>query len=221
MNIDIKNVLETLCIDKTAKTASSLQVLNEIIKKYVADGGRDFSITTIGKLSAKYGGVGYQSIRKTSNKHFRSLIEAWAASCKTTTKKPSKTHTKTGKDYDLLPLIQDDALRTVFGYIIRERDRYKAEANFLKGMKEITIDMRPQSALGNHSSANVELIPSLVGLCTEPEIEALRYVASEDWLSKHKFTVTSRGAVIDEFEDEVMPNGFMLGLRKLLNDINE
>ncbi len=143
MKIDTEKILESLKSGKSPKTQKSLDTLNSILNEYYQNGKRDFSITTIGKVSSECGGLGYQSIRATANKHYRDLIEAWAAKAQTTTKKPTKKSGKrTGQDYQLLERIEDTALRAVFGQIIRERDRYKSEANMLKSQMDIVIAMR-------------------------------------------------------------------------------
>ena len=124
MTIDIESVLDTLKDGKTPKTQRSLEGLNTVLKDYFDAGKRDFSITTIGRISEENGGIGYQSIRATANKHYRDLIEAWAAKAQTTTKKPpSSPAKKSGQDYQLLERIDDTAVRALFGQIIRERDR--------------------------------------------------------------------------------------------------
>ena len=91
MDIDVNAILDTLKDGKSAKTQASLDKLNETLSSYYAEGKRDFSITTMGRVSAEAGGVGYNSIRATANKHYRDLIEAWAAKARTTTKKPPST----------------------------------------------------------------------------------------------------------------------------------
>lgn len=60
MNIVIDAVLETLKDDKTAKTAS-LNKLAQDPQVLLRFGGQGlFSITTIGRVSERNGGVGYQ-----------------------------------------------------------------------------------------------------------------------------------------------------------------
>ncbi len=116
MNIDTDAVLESLKDGKTAKTQSSLDTLNQTLKDYYESGARDFSITTIGRVSEENGGVGYQSIRATANKHYRDLIEAWAAKAKTTTKKPPVGPAKRPtQDHQLLERIDDTAVRAFSG----------------------------------------------------------------------------------------------------------
>lgn len=222
MQIDIDAVLETLKIGKTAKTQSSLDKLNETLKDYFDSGKRDFSITTIGRVSEEANGVGYQSIRATANRHYRDLIEAWAAKAQTTTKKPpSVAARKSGQDYQLLERIDDTAVRALFGQIIRERDRYKSEVNMLKNQTQIVIDKRPTTYTAPQSESTVELLPSLKGICSENEIKALQTVCTEEWLEKLGFKANALGQVKDELGTEILPRGFLTAIKKLLGEIDE
>ncbi|MDW1753565.1 gamma-mobile-trio protein GmtX [Vibrio sp. Vb2535] len=222
MDIDVNAILDTLKDGKSAKTQASLDKLNETLSNYYAEGKRDFSITTMGRVSAEAGGVGYNSIRATANKHYRDLIEAWAAKAQTTTKKPPSTKPRaSGQDYKLLERIDDTAVRALFGQIIRERDRYKSEANMLKNQTKIIIDKRPVSAPLAPSESAVELLPSLTGICSDNEIKALRTVCSDEWLEKLAFNANDLGQVKDEYGTEILPRGFLTGLRKLLGEVDE
>lgn len=222
MQIDINAVLETLKAGKSAKTQASLDKLNEALKAYYESGKRDFSITTIGRVSAEANGVGYQSIRATANKHYRDLIEAWAAKAQTTTKKPpSVAARKSGQDYQLLERIDDTAVRALFGQIIRERDRYRSEANMLKNQTQIVIDKRPTAYSEPQSDASVELLPSLKGICSDNEIKALQTVCTDEWLEKLGFQANKLGQVKDELGTEILPRGFLTGLKKILGEIDE
>ena len=88
MELDIDTILDDLKDGKATRTQASLDLLNRTLKAYYESGQRDFTITTVGRISSADGGVGYQSIRATRNEHFRRLIEAWAAKANTTIKKP-------------------------------------------------------------------------------------------------------------------------------------
>lgn len=222
MNIDVNAVLDTLKDGKSAKTQASLEKLNETLSSYYAEGKRDFSITTMGRVSAEAGGVGYNSIRATANKHYRDLIEAWAAKAQTTTKKPTLTKPRaSGQDYALLERIDDTAVRALFGQIIRERDRYKSEANMLKSQTKIIIDKRPISAPLAQSESAVELLPSLTGICTENEIKALQSICTDEWLDGLGFQANALGQVKDELGQEILPRGFLTGLKKLLGEVDD
>ena len=222
MNIDVNAILDTLKDGKSAKAQASLDKLNETLSNYYADGKRDFSITTIGRVSGENGGVGYQSIRATANKHYRDLIEAWAAKAQTTTKKPPTTSPRaSGQDYKILERIDDTAVRALFGQIIRERDRYKSEANMLKNQTKIIIDKRPVSAPLAQSESTVELLPALTGICTENEIKALQSICTDEWLEGLGYQANALGQVKDELGQEILPRGFLTGLKKLLGEVDD
>lgn len=222
MNIDTDAVMETLKDNKTAKTQASLDKLGQTLKDYYESGARDFSVTTIGRVSEENGGVGYQSIRATANKHYRDLIEAWAVKAQTTTKKPRVGPAKkTGQDYQLLERIDDTAVRALFGQIIRERDRYKSEANMLKSQTKIIIDKRPTAFTESRPEGSVELLPSLKGVCSDNEIKALRTVCTEEWLERLEFHANPLGQVKDEYGMEILPRGFLTGLKKILGEVDE
>lgn len=55
MTIDIESVLDTLKDGRTPKTQRSLEGLNTVLKDYFDSGRRDFSITTIGRISEEKG----------------------------------------------------------------------------------------------------------------------------------------------------------------------
>ena len=222
MNVDVDAILDTLKDGKTAKTKASLDKLHETLSAYFDSGARDFSITTIGRVSEEDGGVGYQSIRATANKHYRDLVEAWAAKAKTTTKKPPVGPPKRmSQDHQLLERIDDAAVRALFGQIIRERDRYRSEANMLKNQTQMVIDKRPTTYSEPQSDASVELLPSLKGICSENEIKALETVCTEEWLEKLGFKANALGQVKDELGTEILPRGFLTGLKKILGEIDE
>ncbi|MDN3558202.1 gamma-mobile-trio protein GmtX [Halomonas maura] len=222
MSIDTEAVLDTLKDGKTARTQESLVKLNETLKTYYKSGARDFSITTIGRVSNEHGGVGYQSIRATANKHYRDLIEAWAAKAQTSTKKPSiASSKKTGDDYQLLERIDDLAVRALFGQIVRERDRYKSEVNMLKSQTKLVIDKRPTPFTESQADSAVELLPSIKGICSDNEIKALKSICTEEWLDELDFEENSLGQVKDAYGTEILPRGFLTGLKKLLGEIDE
>jgi len=76
--------------DKSSRTQKNLVKLSNILESYGDSGQRDFSITQIGRVSSSSGGPGYEAIRATRNKHYRTLIEAWASYYQTNKKETSK-----------------------------------------------------------------------------------------------------------------------------------
>jgi hypothetical protein len=225
MDINIDVILADLKDGKVPRTQKNLDKLNDILKAYAESGQRDFSITQMGRVSAAESGPGYEALRATKNKHYRTLIEAWAAKCKTTTKKPLSPTSRSKsvpQDNKLLERIPDPAVRALFGQIIAERNRYRKEVNLLKQHANITIDKRPVRQFDASAEPSVEVLPSLSGILTESEKKALAYAISDECMEKHDWQTTQAGQVKDmEYNTEIFPRGFATGLRKLLGEVDE
>lgn len=224
MSINIDIVLEDLKDGKTSRTKANLEKLNSILKKYAESGQRDFSITQIGRISAAKGGPAYEALRATRNKHYRTLIEAWAQKCNTNTKKPIASHARSKSiptDNKLLERIPDPALRVVFGQIIAERNRYRKEVNLLKQHANVIIDKRPVRQFDTHAERNVEVLPSLSDLLTDSEKKALNYAISDECMENHRWQTSQAGQVKDiDHNGEIFPRGFVTGLRKILGKVD-
>lgn len=224
--IDIGVILEDLKDGKSPRTRKSLDTLNSILESYAKEGNLDFSITQIGRVSAAGNGPGYESIRATKNKHYRDLIEAWAAKCKTTTKKPLSKHSRSNKvpqDNQLLERIPDPAVRALFGQIIAERNRYRKELHLAKQHANVVVDRRPVNQYDTQKEEDaVQLLPSLSGLLNRFEKEALAFAISDDCMQRHNWEYTKAGQVKEkEYNTEIFPRGFVTGLRKILGEVDD
>ncbi|WP_345860590.1 gamma-mobile-trio protein GmtX [Shewanella algae] len=224
MDINIDVILADLKDGKVPRTQKNLNKLNDILKAYADSGQRDFSITQMGRVSAAKGGPGYEALRATRNDHYRTLIEAWAQKCKTTTKKPLSPTSRSKsipQDNKLLERIPDPAVRALFGQIIAERNRYRKEVNLLKQHVNITIDKRPVRPFDASTKPSVEVLPSLSGLLTGSEKQALAYAISDECMENNDWQATQAGQVKDmEYNVEVFPRGFVTGLRKVLEEVD-
>jgi hypothetical protein len=220
MEINTDLILEDLKDGKSSRTQESLDKLNRILSDYTEAGHRDFSVTTIGRISSENGGPGYQALRATRNKHYRDLINAWAQKNNTTMKKPVSEFSRSREvptDNQLLERIPDPALRAVFGQIIAERNRYRNQVNILKHQANVIIDKRPV----RHAPAgsDMEVLPSLGSLLTESEKQALIYALSDECMAENGWEMTKAGQVKDlELRMEIFPRGFGTGLGKLLGE---
>lgn len=225
MELDIDVILADLKDGKVPRTQQNLDKLNDTLKAYAGSGQRDFSITQIGRVSAENGGLAYEALRATRNKHYRTLIEAWAAKYNTSTKKPLSNTSRSKSipvDNKLLERIPDPAVRALFGQIIAERNRYRKEVNLLKQHANITIDKRPVRQFDTTAEPSVEVLPSLSGVLIESEKKALAYAISDECMEKNDWQTTQAGQVKNmEDKSEVFPRGFVTGLRKLLGEVDD
>lgn len=225
MSVKIETILEDLKSGKGSRTCKSLDKLNAILKNYTNNGGENFSITAIGKISYKHGGPTYETIRATKNAHYRELINAWsiqsvAANKNNKTAKNIQIN-NTNVDFKLLELLEDVPLRVAFGQIIAERNKYKKELNILKANAYVTIDKRPnytQHEKSINSLSVVEVNDDKLKL-TLSEKEALNYALSQKCLDKNFWFSTNAGQVKEiDSNHEIFPRGFLTGLKKLLQN---
>ncbi|MEZ8192603.1 gamma-mobile-trio protein GmtX [Vibrio sp. 1F279] len=225
MELDIDVILADLKDGKVPRTQQNLDKLNGILKTYAKSGQRDFSITQMGRVSSAEGGPGYEALRATRNKHYRTLIEAWAQKFNTNTKMPVSNTSRSKSipaDHKLLERIPDPAVRALFGQIIAERNRYRKEVNLLKQYANITIDKRPVRQFCATTEPSVEVLSPISGVLTESEKKALVYAISDECMDKNDWQTTMAGQVKDmEYSCEVFPRGFVTGLRKLLVEIDK
>ena len=176
MQVDINTILEDLKSGKASRTQDSLDKLNALLEARFNAGERDYSIAAIGRVSKAEGGVGTVSIRNKTGEHFRLLINAWATKANTTMKKPPVPQSRkldTPSDMELLKRLDDPAMRAVFGQIIAEKNKLKAENRILKQNAEVVVDMRPNRVIhAEQVHQEVELLPSL-DVCSCRQISKL------------------------------------------------
>lgn len=217
MQIDINVIIADLKKGKSKATQESLDKLNALLEARYEAGEKDYSIANIGKVSKESGGIGTVSIRNKTGEHFRRLIDAWATKANTTMKKPPVAHSRlnyTPKDEELLQRLDDPALRAIFGQIIAQKKRLEAENRILKNKAEVIVDMRPnkQSIQAN----TVEVMPSMIGLLLDTELDALKDATDEDSLARKGLRKTSTGAIKDSDGRILFKIGFANAIEKLL-----
>lgn len=223
MQVDINVILEDLKMGKTSRTQDSLNKLNALLEARFNAGEKDYSIATIGRVSKAEGGVGTVSIRNKTGEHFRLLIDAWATKANTTMKKPPAPQSRlldVPSDMELLNRLDDPAMRAVFGQIIAEKNKLKAENRILKQNAEVVVDMRPNQAIhAEQVHQDVEVLPSLDGVLLQGDIEALEDAINEDKMALRGWTVSKYGAVKDEDGRPLFKNGFVLAIQKVLAQV--
>lgn len=223
MQINVDVILENMKANKTQRTKDSLDKLNALLEARFNENKQDYSIATIGRASKDEGGIGTVSIRNKSGKHFRLLIDAWATKANTTMKKPpipqSRKH-DIPSDMDLLTQLSDPAMRAVFGQIIAEKNKLKAENRILKQNTEVIVDMRPNHAVyAEQLPQRVQVLPSLNGILLKTDIEALTDAIDKEKMKERGWTVSNYGAVKDENNRPLFKVGFVLAIKKVLSQV--
>ena len=223
MNVDIKLILENLKFGKSQRTQDSLNKLNTLLETRFNAKEKDYSIATIGRVSRAEGGIGEVSIRNKTGEHFRLLIDAWATKANTNMKKPPVPHSRKNEiptDMELLIRLNDPVMRAVVGQIIAERKKLKAENRVLKQNTEVIVDMRPNQNIGaEQAHQGIQVLSTLDNLLLPSDIEALKDAIDENKMAQLGWTVSKYGAVKDEYERPLFKTGFVLAIKKILDQL--
>lgn len=223
MSVDINLILENLKFGKSQRTQDSLNKLNTLLETRFNAKEKDYSIATIGRVSKADGGIGEVSIRNKTGGHFRLLIDAWATKADTNMKKPPIPHSRKNEiptDTELLLRLNDPVMRAVVGQIIAERKKLKAENHILKQNTEVIVDMRPNQNIGaEQAHQGIQVLSTLDSLLLPSDIEALKDAIDENKMAQLGWTVSKYGAVKDENERPLFKTGFVLAIKKILDQL--
>ncbi|MCW7551107.1 gamma-mobile-trio protein GmtX [Endozoicomonas gorgoniicola] len=219
--VDPKQILSNLKEKSNSRKKKTLDLIFGLLEEQAKKEELDFSIATIGRMSVLAGGPTAQSIHNKNGADYRTLIEAYALAHGTTRKKPPiqplqrAKQNHGAKDYDLLSKINDPAMRAAIGTIIRERDLYRNELKVLKSKAFITVDRRVTKST---EQATVEVLPSLAGLFTPSQREALEDAISDKLMARRGWHSQPNGRVKDENGRHLYKPGYVTAIEKILKE---
>lgn len=198
------------------RRVKSLDILHKTLREYVAQGGDDFSIRTIGKLSEVNGGPKEQSIRNATGAAFKDLIMSWEAYARTNSpkiseKKDISISKNNSSNSDLLKQIEDPALRALIGIIFSERDLYFKENRLLKQQTEITYDKRANKESMLESNTSPKILQ-------EYEIETLKNAISDDFFAQQGWTTDKNGRVFNG-KVRIYGLGYVTAIKKIIGTL--
>lgn len=222
MKIDIDLILEDLKLNKSVRTQNSLEQLNRLLNIRFNENEQDYSISTIARASKALGGIGEVSIRNASGLHYRQLINAWAAKAQTTTKKKYLINSRKNQlptDIELVRKLDDPVLRAIFGQIIAENRKLKAENSILKNESNIVIDMRPIGQSMNSFKEQNKDESILKNFFLESEIVALRDSINIDKINRRYWSLSESGGINDENGRPIFKSGFIVANQKVLSEL--
>lgn len=201
-------VLSNALLNASTRKRRSLEILDSVCREQQQRGSVDFSIATIGQLSAKAGGPATQSIRNKEGKDYRELISAWSSS--NSSPKLGKPKGSISQALEgVLTLIPDASAKALVGLIISENKKLKGENAILKNAANVTIDIRPQS---NNSSPQLgHTLPELMPV----ELDALREAISTNNLKKLGWTLDPATGKVSKDGRTIFKPGFGTALKKL------
>jgi len=203
---------------KSSRTMKSLDLIHKLCNEQHKRGSLDFSIATIGRLSAAQGGPSEQPLRNASDsaKAYRALIEAWARHVEGKTRKPPVEKARSG-DEQLLSLIDDLVARNLVAAIISDNRKLRNENQALKVLAKgsVTIDMRPSKTACSPEAVQV-LSP--LELLDQEELDALRNAISPENLKYNSWKIDERGGITNKAKISIFRPGFALAIKKILKE---
>lgn len=137
---DPTELLEALCSNATPRKAKSLQVVHSVCEEQRRRGSSDFSVATIGLLSAEQGGPAAGAIRNTTGEAYRALIKSHldASGGKKVKAKAAKV------DPSPFDGISDPVLRARIGILLAENESLRGQLQAARNLanQHSKIDLR-------------------------------------------------------------------------------
>ena len=177
-------------------------------------------MATVGRISEERGGISQRTLYNSTSRDFKTLIQTWATWAAGGGKKVAETKIResdtAADDTELLRRLDDPALRTLFGFIIAERDRLRGEVQLLRRQANVVIDRR---VLPGHINVTpqgqVVQVMSGAGL-SETEKQALRQAISEAVLAQEGWSEGPDGEIRNARGRKVFDIGYANAIRKIL-----
>ncbi|WNC89444.1 gamma-mobile-trio protein GmtX [Paraburkholderia sp. FT54] len=217
-NLSPEEVLAALQQDATKRTRQSLELIHTLCKEQYEAGNLDFSVATIGRLSAARGGPSTGAIHNSTGEHYRALLKAWANHANGATRKPA-VRPEPGVADDVLAMIPDASVRALVGSFLAENRKLRAENTLLKSQAQVVIDRRPKSAMSESTSqSGVQVLPALSTLLPL-EVDALRHALSEELLAKMGWRVDAKTGRVSKDGHAIFRAGFATAIKKVLNAV--
>jgi hypothetical protein len=189
-------LLKQLCIDAHPRTEASLRLIYEICQEQAERGSQDFSVTTVGKLSAERGGPSPGAIRNKTGEKYRALIESCADTFKGHKKKRAARQDD-GVD-DILEGISDPVLRTRIGLLQAEVRALRGQVLALRKIASEKAVIELPAPAGAPPAASTQ--PAL----SDQQRKTLRDAISKKTLTHWGWEVDKNGRIFVEDSGQIV-----------------
>jgi len=214
VTIHPEELIAQLSESASTRKKRSLEIIHNICKEQYGRGSKDFSIPTIGRLSAEEKGPSIQTIRNKEGGDYKALMQCWANYANGTTKKTKAKQENTTLD-EMLAGISDPTIRALVGVVLAENRKLKSENSLLKQQTKLTIDMRPPARPLLNANENTEALPQISSLLPS-EITALENAISVEFLKDWGFTTDDQGRI--KYKSRTMYKaGYVTAIKKILS----
>lgn len=215
MSADPKQLLVDLCAQASPRKVRSLQLIFALCEEQHERGSRDFSVATIGRLSADRGGPTAAAIRNKMGEPYRALMKAYADSVGGRSRKVAADPLRDEVDL-VLEGITDPVVRTRVNLLLAELRSLRAQ---LLGVRHLanqnaTIVIGGVAPIGAASGSQDS---DAVGLSlTALERRALRTAISNRTLVHWGWCRDDSGRILSDSRQVVFGAGFVSAVEKVL-----
>ena len=215
MNVipDAQAMLETLCAGADPRKVRSLRLIHAICVEQRDRGSQDYSIATIGRLSAQRGGPAAGAIRNKPGEAYRALIKIFADSTATKATVPSSA--RAAEIDRILEGVSDPVLRTRLGLLLAELKSTRAQLLAARHLANHAATLN----LGDPSPEQLPS-PSSLQLLTPLEVRALELAVSPETLHHWGWRTDNTGRVTTDTGQTVFHAGFCAAIRKALASLH-
>ena len=208
-----KELIEQLCLSASPRKAQSLRLILAICEEQTQRGSSDFSVATIGRLSAERGGPSAAAIRNKPGEDYRALIKAYASSVNG---QDRKKRTPAPSEADaLLEGVTDPVLKVRIKLLLAEMESLRAQLLAARHLANQTavLELGPDNG-ERETPAQVDgLFLSL------QEVSALEAAISPTTLEHWGWTVDAAGRVLSEAGQVIFRAGFATAIRKTVQHV--
>jgi hypothetical protein len=208
-NENPKALLEALCADADPRKMRSLRLIYAICEEQRDRGSKDYSVATIGRLSAERGGPAAGAIRNKTGEAYRAVIKAFAdsvggKSCKT-------IDTKCTPADLILHGVADPVLRARIGLLLAELKSTRAQLLAARHLanENAVLDLGRELSEERPNSATAPRLSPL-------EMRALASAISEGTLTHWGWCVDASGRIVTDTGQTVFAAGFVTAISKVL-----
>lgn len=210
-----KELVEELSKSSSPRKIQSLELILAICEEQTQRGSSDFSVATIGRLSAERGGPSAAAIRNKPGEDYRALIKAYAASVNGQDRK--KRPSAPSEADALLEGVTDPVLKVRIKLLLAEMESLRAQLL-------ATRHLANQTAVLELSSDSEERSPPTQAnalFLSLQEVSALEAAVSPATLEHWGWSIDSAGRVLSDAGQVVFRAGFATAIRKTVQHVTD
>lgn len=209
----VQELLEDMCRVASPRKEKTLRLIYQICEEQDQRGSRDFSVTTVGRVSAERGGPSAGAIRNKTGEEYRALMKAFADSVGGKSRKGGER--RPDKADEILEGIVDPVLRTRIGLMLAEIESLRAQLLATRHLANTTSTIRLESVSPAPVAANEGGVAQADDL-SAMELRALKSAISDRTISHWGWSTDDEGRVLSDTGQVVFQAGFLAAIRKVI-----